>query len=70
MVEHRKEYLDTMTSLQDRMLTSPSQYLPPFSSTLPPIIRVFHDESTLQTSPSTGLMGSEIKVVRAGGDGI
>ena len=50
VVEHRKEYLDTMTSLQDRMLTSPSQYLPPFSSTLPPIIRVFHDESTFHAN--------------------
>ena len=50
VVKHRKEYLDTLSFLQDRMLTSPSQYPPPTTTTLPPIIRVFHGESTFHAN--------------------
>jgi hypothetical protein len=53
VVQHRKEYL---VSLRDRMLTSPAELAQPRTSTLRPIIRIFHDESTSQTSHSTGQM--------------
>ena len=41
--EDRKVYVGKMFSLGDRYLT---QYPPPLTSALQPIIRVFHDEST------------------------
>jgi hypothetical protein len=50
VVQHRKDCLGTFSSLQDRMLTFPSPYPPPTTCALPPIIRIFHDESTFHSN--------------------
>ena len=49
MVADRKKYLETLSCVEHRLLT---QYPPPssYQSIQPPIIRVFHDESTLYAS--------------------
>ena len=60
--KHRNEYLATIASLQDRVMTSPSQY-----PAVPPIISAFHDESTFYASADQSYHWSE-KVSRTGSD--
>ena len=50
VTQHRKTYLHTLASLDSRMITSPSQLVQTPSSVLPPIIRIFHDESTFHAN--------------------
>lgn len=49
VVQHRKDYLAILTSLHHRMLCTPPSQLPP-TSTPPPIIQIFHDESTFHAN--------------------
>jgi hypothetical protein len=50
VVEHRNKYLAVLSTLQYRMLTSPTQLAASYPPSLQPIIRVFHDESTFHSN--------------------